>query len=446
MKIGMKRLSKYIVLSFSLFVFGSKSEAQKPLSLSDAIKIGLENNFQLEIADYNMQAARINNTWGEAGALPTIDLNFNQNNNISDQSRNPTSFIQDKLTTNSLNEAVALNWTIFNGFKVKTTKERLELMVKQSEGNAALVVENSLQSIVLAYYNCLLQKEKLGVLQILVDNSSMKYEHALSKSNLGVNSSFDALQFKNAYLTDTTNYLMQQLAYKNSLRNLLLVMGIDSLADYELSGKIEPVVEVFQYNDLKTKMLKNNQTLINQFLNMEMMSNSIDLAETALYPVISFSSGIQMGQNHFKAASIGLEGNGSNLNYYANFTLNYRIFQGGKVKRGLQIAKLQEKISEVTKDEMEFKLNNQLQGYLDLYETRLAILSLATETYNSTSLNMELADERFKGGVINSFNLRDIEIAFLNSAIMRLEASYNLYSAYVDLLRVTGGIIDVAKE
>ena len=52
-------------------------------------------------------------------------------------------------------------------------------------------------------------------------------------------------------MTDTTNYLMQQLAYKNSLRNLLLVMGIDSLADYQLSGKIEPVVEVFKYNDLK---------------------------------------------------------------------------------------------------------------------------------------------------------------------------------------------------
>lgn len=446
----MKRLSRiffFVILSaVEGSVFVGDASAQKQLSLSDAIKIGLENNFQLEIADYNMQVARINNTWGEAGALPTIDLNFNQNNNISDQSRNPTSFIQDKLTTNSFNEAIALNWTIFNGFKVKTTKERLDLMVKQSEGNAALVVENSLQSIVLAYYNCLLQKEKLAVLQILVDNSSTKYDYALSKSDLGVNSSFDALQFKNAYLSDTTNYLMQELAYKNSLRNLLLVMGIDSLMDYELSGKIEPMLVEFKYDDLKTKMLKNNQTLINQFLNMEMMSNSIDLAETALYPVVSFASGMQMNQSHFKAASVGLEGNGGSLNYYANFTVSYRIFQGGKVKRGLQIAKLQEKISEVTKEEMEFKLNNQLQGYLDLYETRLAILSLATETYNSTTLNMELADERFKGGVINSFNLRDIEIAFLNSAIVRLEASYNLYSAYVDLLRVTGGIIDVAKD
>lgn len=446
----MKQLNRiffFIILSVveGSFLVGDVN-AQKQLSLSDAIKIGLENNFQIEIADYNMQIARNNNNWGEAGMYPTLDLTFNQNNNISDQSRNPTSFIRDKLITNSLSEAVALNWTLFNGFKVKTTKERLDLLVKQSEGNAALVVESSLQSIVLAYYNCVLQQEKLSVLGILVKNSKRKYDYAISKSDLGVSSSFDALQFKNSYLSDTTNYLMQELAYSNSLRNLLLVMGVDSLEEVELTNKINPPLLTYQYDDLRAKMVKNNQTLINQFLNIELMNNSIDLAESALYPVVSFNSGIQMGQNHFKASQLGLEGNGGTLNYYANFTVAYRLFNGGKVKRAIQNAKLTEKIAEVTQEEMEFKLTSQLQGYLDLYETRLSILKLATETYNSAATNMELAEERFKGGVINSFNLRDIEIAFLNAAIVRLEASYNLYAAYVDLLRVTGGIIDVTKE
>lgn len=440
----MKRLSK-LIISLSFLIFCSLLNAQEQLSLRDAVKIGLENNFQLEIADYNVQIAKINNTWGEAGAFPTLDLTINQNNSINDQSRNPTAFIRDKLTSNSLSESIGLNWTIFNGFKVKTSKERLDLLVKQSEGNAALVVENSLQSIVLAYFNCLLQKEKLNVLQILVRNSRRKYEYAKSKTDLGVNSSFDALQFKNAYLSDTTNYLMQQLAYTNAKRNLLLVMGVDSLIEFELTGQIEAPVSIYDYKELKKKMLSNNQTLINQYLNLELMSNTIDVAESALYPVVSFASGIQNSSSHFKADAIGLEGNGGSLNYYANFTVSYRFFQGGKVKRSLQIAKLQERIQEVTQDEMEFKLNNQLRGYLDLYDTRMSILSLAGETYNSTAANLELADERYKSGVINSFNLRDIEIAFLNAAIVKLEASYNLYTAYIDLLRVTGGIVDVTK-
>jgi outer membrane protein len=440
----MKRLSK-LIISLSFLIFCSLLNAQEQLSLRDAVKIGLENNFQLEIADYNVQIAKINNTWGEAGAFPTLDLTINQNNSINDQSRNPTAFIRDKLTSNSLSESIGLSWTIFNGFKVKTSKERLDLLVKQSEGNAALVVENSLQSIVLAYFNCLLQKEKLNVLQILVRNSRRKYDYAKSKTDLGVNSSFDALQFKNAYLSDTTNYLMQQLAYTNAKRNLLLVMGVDSLIEFELTGQIEAPVSIYDYKELKKKMLSNNQTLINQYLNLELMSNTIDVAESALYPVVSFASGIQNSSSHFKADAIGLEGNGGSLNYYANFTVSYRFFQGGKVNRSLQIAKLQERIQEVTQDEMEFKLNNQLRGYLDLYDTRMSILSLAGETYNSTAANLELADERYKSGVINSFNLRDIEIAFLNAAIVKLEASYNLYTAYIDLLRVTGGIVDVTK-
>ena len=38
-------------------------------------------------------------------------------------------------------------------------KEQLELLEQQSEGNAALVIENSIQSVVLAYHNVRLQEE-----------------------------------------------------------------------------------------------------------------------------------------------------------------------------------------------------------------------------------------------------------------------------------------------
>lgn len=438
----MKKLKYILVLCFVFVFFLVK--AQNTLTLSDAIKIGLENNFQLEISSLNIAIAKNNDNWGEAGMLPTLDINLSQNNNISDQSNNPTSFIQDKLVTNNFNESVNLNWTIFNGFKVKTTKERLELLVKQSEGNAALVVESSLQSIVLAYYNCLLQKEKLNVLEVLVKNSRRKLDYANNKTDLGVNSSFDALQFKNTLLSDTTNYLMQELAYKNSLRNLLLVMGIDSLGDYQLSGKIEPPLMNFEFNELKNKMKSNNQNLINQFLNIELMNNNVELAESSLYPVVSFGAGAQAAQNRFRVGQ--LDGNGSTLNYFGNFTVSYRLFNGGKFKRAIQNAKLQERIAEVTLEEMQFKLDNELQSQLDLYDVRLSVLSVANESYQSAIKTLDLAEERFRAGVINSFNLRDIEIAFLNAAIVKLEAAYNLYSAYVDLLRITGGIIDVTKN
>jgi hypothetical protein len=40
---------------------------QEQLSLSDAIQLGLSNNFGIRIEKVNQQIASNNNTWGEAG-------------------------------------------------------------------------------------------------------------------------------------------------------------------------------------------------------------------------------------------------------------------------------------------------------------------------------------------------------------------------------------------
>ena len=43
--------------------------------------------------------------------------------------------------------------------------------------------------------------------------------------------------------------------------------------------------------------------------------------------------------------------------------------------------------------------------------------------------------------MINSFTLRDIEIAYLNSGISYLQAAYNLNESYLELMKITGGIL-----
>ena len=67
------------------------------LSLSDAIKIGLKQNYDIQLSKKNVEINKVLNTWGEAGRLPTINLSGSQDNSLSDQTQNPTSFIQELL-------------------------------------------------------------------------------------------------------------------------------------------------------------------------------------------------------------------------------------------------------------------------------------------------------------------------------------------------------------
>jgi outer membrane protein TolC len=54
---------------------------------------------------------------------------------------------------------------------------------------------------------------------------------------------------------------------------------------------------------------------------------------------------------------------------------------------------------------------------------------------------MRIADEKFRTGAITSFEYRDIQLIYLNSALRRLEAIYNLIGSRTSLTRLTGGFL-----
>ena len=158
---------KKMISLLSLVILLSNVSAQDSLylSLSDAIKIGLKQNYDIQLTKKNLEANELLNSWGQAGLLPTINLSASQDNSLSDQRENPTSFIQELIQSNSFNGGVALNWTIFNGFNVKANKIRLEQLVEQSHGTVSLAVENTIHGIILSYFQCKIQREQLALLK-----------------------------------------------------------------------------------------------------------------------------------------------------------------------------------------------------------------------------------------------------------------------------------------
>jgi outer membrane protein len=74
---------RYIL--FSLIVLSPLANifAQDSLSIERAILIGLENNFQIQISNKEAAIAANNNSWGQAGAYPSINLNAFANGAIT---------------------------------------------------------------------------------------------------------------------------------------------------------------------------------------------------------------------------------------------------------------------------------------------------------------------------------------------------------------------------
>ena len=78
---------------------------------------------------------------------------------------------------------------------------------------------------------------------------------------------------------------------------------------------------------------------------------------------------------------------------------------------------------------------------LDKYNSLVTTYRLNQEAFNIAKTNYKLATDQQNIGTINSFMLRDIEIAYITSGISAKQAAYNLTESKVSLLKISGGII-----
>ena len=431
-------IQKYIVLLLVSLSIPQMLSAQDSLSLVKAIQIALEKNYDIRVIKGDQQIAALRNRWGTAGRYPSISFSANSINNRNNNE-------QDDYTQNTLTGGVSLSWVLFNGFTVNISKARLGDLEQLSAGNTAIVVEGTIQSVILGYYRVLLAREQLGVLKSVRQLSEDRYNYEKAKQQIGSSVTFDVLQAQNAYLVDKANYMSQEVAYRSALRDLNYLMGVEAQQSWNLTDKFAPGNNVYQLSDLEDKMLSDNSTLKNQFLNQNLLEREVALAQAGYFPKLSLSSGIDGTYNRMNYDTQG-EITSNSWSYYGNLTLSYNLYSGGVRHRALQIAKINQDLGQIDIESLKHSLVNQLLNLYEYYNVRNELMTVANEALGAAKLNMQIAGEKFRSGAINSFNYRDVQLIYANAALSQLQAIYNLIESNVSLMRITGGIISEYDE
>lgn len=437
----MEKMSKWVLALAWLFGGVSTALTQDPLTLEDAVARTLKGNFEISIAKLNQDIATQNNTWGETSAVPSIGFSAGYNASINDQSENPTAFIQEKLEIQALSYGADLTWTLFDGLGMFASKRQLELLESQSEGNAALVVENAVQGVTLAYYEVIMQQKRLDVLRDVIGLSRDRLRYESYKMELGVGGTFEMLQFRNAIITDSTNYLQQELALRNAVRNLNLFMGEDPEAKWLLTSELAIPGIAYAFDPIWDEVKNRNQTLRNQVINSMLAQQDLKLARSAMYPVLNFTAGITENDNVFRVRALDLGAQGATLNYFGAFTLNFNLFNGGRTRRAIQNARIREEIEQLRQEDLERQVQADLRNALELYNAQLAIYNLTGENVENQRIAMDIAEDRFETGNINSFDFRTQQVALLNAEMMRIEALQSLLDTHTQLVRLRGGLV-----
>jgi outer membrane protein len=429
-----------IIMSIALFITTLPLFSQEinnlRLTVEDAVNKALENNYGIVTVKKSHEIKELNNSWGNTGALPTVSFtgrgseSWNNNDN-------------DDYTSTTLNGSVDLNWVLFRGFGARITKQSFEELEKMSEGNMAITVENTIIDVILAYYNILLAENNMEIAEKNMILSEDRYEQEKQRKQLGTSVTYDLLQAQNSYLEDKSNYVSAKSSCNNAKRQLNNLMAESLNAEYIYTSSFDIASKDFEINSLEVKMIENNNTLKNQYINLEMAKLDIKSAKSAYYPTISAgaSGGYTNSEMDYETFN-DMDNSSSGFNTSLSLNVSYSIYEGGTRRRALQAAKIEKEISEIETTDMQQQLKNQLAQEYELYQVRQELLTLAEENLKAAELNLELSKQKFENGSINSFNYRDIQQMHSSIALNYQNAMYNLIQSYHTLLRLTGGVID----
>ncbi len=438
------------ILFIPILLLGYNSMAQKKsISLSEAIEIGLANNFQIKIAEKQVEIAKNNNTWKNTGRYPTLDFNLGFNNNYS-WSNNPASFNPRVSNASSgLTPSIDGRWTLFDGFKYKINKNRLEELEFQTQSQVGIAIENNIRSIMVAYYQAMIQKEQITTLQKVLELSKDRINYQQVRQEYGQAGRFEIVQSSDSYLNDSTSLLIQFNSYETSLVNLKLAMGIDDEnLLYEPKEKLNSDVPRYEFNDLEKKLFAKNKNLKQLYISQQLSKINTDLNKSNKYPTVTLGAGAQLGgsgfwqsgNNPITQEKIGGDFS-SNFNYYMNLSLNYNIYDAGARKRNLKNAKIEEEIAQLNIDDLKRNLSNQLKITLQNYNNQLNLLRLTNKLIKNAEENLVISEARYKGGQISSFDYRTVQLAYVNASQSRLNALFNLKNTEIELIRITGGLV-----
>lgn len=405
---------------------------QEDMTLEKAIAIGLENNYNIKIADTNIRIAENNNTWARAGKGPTVDLNgFFTNVLVNDN--NPASFLQGTYYAGSLGASIDGQWVLLSGGRIEVAKDQLEQAVGQQLLSKEQDIHNLLKLIIQQYYEVLYQVERKDILLRNLDLSKGRLAYEETKKEFGASNSYNTIQFESAVVTDSTNVISQNQGIEIAKRNLYNTLELLGAADYNFPERLSTTIEEIDSEKLREVLSEENYTL----KSLEMIANlnalNTKLEESGRKPSLSISGSLGISENGFKFfADNPTTGEpfdfqlSNRLNGSVNLNAGWNLYNGGVTKTNVQNAELQQEIDQYSLLEAKAELNNQLDILISNYENQKGLIHLIDQQIQIAERNLDMTEERFKAGQISSIEYRAIQTQNVAIAFEKLSAIYNL--------------------
>lgn len=429
------------VILFILISFQNLS-SQEVYDLSRCVITGLENNFSLKIAKSQEQISVNNYTLGNAGYLPTITttnrfggtLN-NTNQNLADGSKITTG----SLHNNSGAANVNVDLTLFRGFQVQTTYEKLNELKKMGDLNTQMSMENVVSKIIAEYYFNIQQVNLSKNLAYAVELSRERVRIDEQRYLLGSSSKLELLQSKVYLNADSSRYAKQTETLLASQVRLKKLMALGNLEEnIMLKDSAIQIDTTLVYDNLLNVTLQQNTGLLMASKDQTISELDYKIIAGRSYPYLNFSTGYNYSFNRYEAGNLkNQQVNG--MNY--GLTLGMDLYDGAERRREKMNARVAIETQKIQFQEVEQEIKADLITIYYAYENNLGLLKMEEQNLEVAKENLGIALERYKLGNLSGLELREVQKSLLDAEERLISVQYLTKLAEISLLQISGQIM-----
>lgn len=388
--------------------------------LQDLIRLGLENNTDMQVAYLRVEQAKAQLTASKLSFLPS--LNFNPSGTVSS--------IDGAKATNTYELPVQASWEIDLFGNLRNAKKNTQATLLQNEAYAQAVRSELIASIANHYYSLLMLDEQVRISGVTLDTWRDQVRTIEARYKVGEENE-NAVTQARAGLYDvevTYNTLVQQ--QREVENSLCTMLGMTSRTIDRTSLEIQSMPENVS-TGVPLRLLSQRPDVVQAEMSLAAAYYSTNQARSAFYPNLTLSGSAGWTNSLGQVVT-----NPGGWILSAVASLAQPIFNRGKLISNLKVSKAEEEIARLNYKQALLAAGQEVNDALFAIEIAAKNLDSHQKQCEELKRSLQVSEALYKTGnatylelITARQSLLSAELNLVSDRFTRLQSVINLYNA-----------------
>lgn len=411
------------------------------------------NNISVKQSDVQARISALQLKQAQWSQLP--NANFSNTTGMRfGRSIDPTTnqFTSNQLLSQTFSLSAGID--VFNWHRITSNITAARYEADASRADVEKIKNDIALNVATYYLQVLLSRQQVDIAKVQMEQTRSQYQLTRKKVDAGAAPELDALSLEGQYANDSSSYISAQATADINLLQLKGLLNVDASAPFDVETPpieqipVEPILQLMP-ESVFTIAMKNQPAQKANELRLKSLEASKKAAKAVFYPTISVGGALGtnfastdkrvtdvqlVGFNPIPGTIVNVAGTdypvysaeyhyvqskksfgqywsgwgtqiNNNFGQNIGLSINVPILSGGTAKFGYERAKLNYKNAEITIEQANQKLKNDIyQAYynasaaLEKYNATQKIVSASQKTY-------DFATKRYELGLLNIFDL-----------------------------------------